>query len=177
MYAKSSHGWYFATVDYDSASLVTSTPPVPWSNPLGGFLANNYYSGIGIGPDGSAYVGFFGGIVAWRPAGSAPVSGHDAGAAASALMPDLFTVGTVNAGGLLGLNPDAGGPTRTAPVADGAFPEALNGPDQLAAVEASGDNQAEQVVRTAPPALDLDLGVLRQLDGVFALDQSSWLGQ
>jgi hypothetical protein len=31
---------------------------------------NNFYSGIGIGPDGSAYVGVFGGIVAWRPQGS-----------------------------------------------------------------------------------------------------------
>jgi hypothetical protein len=65
-YAKDHEGWYFAALDFQTGSLVARSR-VPWSNRLGGALANNFYSGLGIGPDGSAYVGVFGGIMAWRP--------------------------------------------------------------------------------------------------------------
>jgi hypothetical protein len=70
-YAKDHVGWYLAALDFQTGSLVARSD-VPWSNQLGGALANNFYSGIGIGPDGTAYVGVFGGIVAWRPGGSRP---------------------------------------------------------------------------------------------------------
>jgi hypothetical protein len=70
-YAKDHEGWYFAALDFQTGSLVVQSR-VPWSNRLGGALANNFYAGLGIGPDGSAYVGVFGGIVAWRPRGSRP---------------------------------------------------------------------------------------------------------
>ena len=65
-YAKDSQGWYYAALDFQDGSLVDQAR-IPLSNQLGGILANNFYSGIGIGPDGSAYVGVFGGILAWRP--------------------------------------------------------------------------------------------------------------
>jgi hypothetical protein len=65
-YAKDHSGWYFAALDFQTGSLVARSD-VPWSHQLGGAVANNFYSGIGIGPDGSAYVGVFGGIVVWRP--------------------------------------------------------------------------------------------------------------
>jgi hypothetical protein len=68
-YAKDHEGWYFAALDFQTGSLVTQSR-VPASDRLGGIFVNNFYSGIGIGPDGSAYVGVFGGIVAWRPQGS-----------------------------------------------------------------------------------------------------------
>ncbi len=65
-YAKDAKGWYFAALDFLDGSLVAKSR-VPLANVLGGVLANNFYSGISIGPDGSAYVGVFGGFVAWRP--------------------------------------------------------------------------------------------------------------
>jgi hypothetical protein len=65
-YAKDSQGWYYAALDFQDGSLANQAR-IPLSNRLGGLLANNFYSGIGIGPDGSAYVGVFGGILAWRP--------------------------------------------------------------------------------------------------------------
>jgi hypothetical protein len=65
-YAKDHEGWYWAALDFQTGSLVARAD-VPWSHRLGGALANNFYAGIGIGPDGSAYAGVFGGIVAWRP--------------------------------------------------------------------------------------------------------------
>jgi hypothetical protein len=65
-YAKDAKGWYLGAVDFQDGSLAAQSR-VPLSNQLGGILANNFYSGIGIGPDGSAYVGVFGGILAWRP--------------------------------------------------------------------------------------------------------------
>lgn len=65
-YAKDSQGWYYAALDFQDGSLFAKSR-VPLSNQLGGLPANNFYSGIGIGPDGSAYVGVFAGIVAWRP--------------------------------------------------------------------------------------------------------------
>ena len=65
-YAKSSEGWYWAALDFETGDIVAQSEYVPWSNFLGGILANNYYAGISIGPDGSAYVSVLGGIVAWR---------------------------------------------------------------------------------------------------------------
>lgn len=65
-YAKDAQGWYYAALDFQDGSL-TAQSRIPLSNQLGGLLANNFYSGIGIGPEGSAYVGVFGGILAWRP--------------------------------------------------------------------------------------------------------------
>ena len=65
-YAKDTRGWYWAALDFKDGSLAAKSR-VPLSNELGGVLANNFYSGIGIGPDGSAYVGVFGGVVVWRP--------------------------------------------------------------------------------------------------------------
>ena len=53
------------TVTKDGSLVAKSR--VPLSNVLGGVLANNFYSGISIGPDGSAYAAVFGGLVAWRP--------------------------------------------------------------------------------------------------------------
>jgi hypothetical protein len=64
-YAKDRIGWYWAALDFQTGALAARSR-VPWSVFLGGALANNFYSGIGIGPDGTAYVGVFGGIVAWR---------------------------------------------------------------------------------------------------------------
>jgi hypothetical protein len=65
-YAKDHQGWYWAALDYGTGSMVAQKR-VPLSDSLGGILANNYYAGIGIGPDGRAYVGTFGGFVAWGP--------------------------------------------------------------------------------------------------------------
>ena len=65
-YAKEAESWYWAALDFQDGSLAAKSP-VPLSDELGGVLANNFYSGIGIGPDGSAYAGVFGGIVVWRP--------------------------------------------------------------------------------------------------------------
>jgi hypothetical protein len=65
-YAKDAEGWYWAALSFQDGSLVANSR-VPWSNVLGGVLANNFYSGIGLGPDGSAYAGVFGGVVVWRP--------------------------------------------------------------------------------------------------------------
>jgi hypothetical protein len=86
-YAKDARGWYFAALDFRTGG-VSALSRVPLSNVVGGALANNYYSGLGIGPDGSAYVGVFGGIVAWRP-GRIP-SGRSSGA------PQVFEVGPLN---------------------------------------------------------------------------------
>jgi len=65
-YAKDSQGWYYAALDFRDGFLADQAR-IPLSNHLGGLPANNFYSGIGIGPDGSAYVGVFGGFLAWRP--------------------------------------------------------------------------------------------------------------
>jgi hypothetical protein len=64
-YAKDAQSWYWGALNFQNGSLAAQSR-VPLSKPLGGLLANNFYSGIGIGPDGSAYAGVFGGIVAWR---------------------------------------------------------------------------------------------------------------
>jgi hypothetical protein len=65
-YAKNATGWYFAALDFNTGAVVAQTP-VPWSNVAGGAIANNFYSGLMIGPNGTAYVPTLGGLVAWRP--------------------------------------------------------------------------------------------------------------
>jgi Domain of unknown function (DUF4214) len=65
-YAKNASGWYWVALSYFNGATVAATP-VPLSNEAGGVLANNYYGGITVGPDGSAYAGVFGGLVVWRP--------------------------------------------------------------------------------------------------------------
>ena len=82
-YAKDAKGWYFAALDFRDGSLVAQSR-VPLSNILGGVLANNFYSGISIGPDGSAYVGVFGGFLAWRPEQS------DSSLGAPMILPKIF---------------------------------------------------------------------------------------
>jgi hypothetical protein len=89
-YAKDARGWYFAALDFHQQGSVVALSRVPLSIPAGGVLANNYYSGLGIGPDGSAYVGVFGGIVAWRPGLAAPRSNAHA-AIFAAIGEQLFT--------------------------------------------------------------------------------------
>jgi hypothetical protein len=157
-YAKERSGWYFAAVDYATGKVVARAP-VPWSRFLGGIFANNYYSGLGIGPDGTAYVGVFGGIVAWRPVSSGSSGDGPGGGAASALPGDLFSGGTANAGG---------GPTRTDPVDAFAFPEVLFGRDWVAGVDVPGDTWAGHVLRAEstgrPAALNPDLWTSQQVD-------------
>jgi hypothetical protein len=65
-YAKDASGWYWAALSYQTGDIV-ATGRVPWSKRALGAPANNYYGGIIIGPDGTAYEGVFSGIVAWRP--------------------------------------------------------------------------------------------------------------
>jgi hypothetical protein len=65
-YAKDPSGWYWAALSYQTGDIV-ATGRVPWSKRALGAPANNYYGGLTVGPDGTAYEGVFGGIVAWRP--------------------------------------------------------------------------------------------------------------
>jgi hypothetical protein len=65
-YGKDARGWYFAALDFQTGKIVAKSY-VPASKILGGVLANNFYGGLTVGPDGSAYAGVLGGIVAWRP--------------------------------------------------------------------------------------------------------------
>jgi hypothetical protein len=65
-YAKDAKGWYWAALDFRTGAIVAQSR-VPWSDILSGALANNFYGGLTVGPDGSAYAGVFGGLVAWRP--------------------------------------------------------------------------------------------------------------
>jgi hypothetical protein len=94
-YAKDARGWYFAAL-----GSVVALSRVPLSVPLGGVLANNYYSGLGIGPDGSAYVGVFGGVLAWRPGLAARRS--DAHAAIFATIGEQLITGVDLVSGIKG---------------------------------------------------------------------------
>ncbi len=71
-YAKDRQGWYWAALDYRTGSVYKRADVVSWSSLVGGEYANNYYAGISIGPDGTASVSVFGGIVSWKR-GRAPV--------------------------------------------------------------------------------------------------------
>jgi len=65
-YAKDAIGWYFAAVDYKTGQLIEKMP-IPRTGIFAiGALANNFYGGIGIGPNGTIYAGVFGGILSWR---------------------------------------------------------------------------------------------------------------
>ncbi len=70
-YAKDARGWFWAALDFQTGAIVARSP-VRLSNILGGALANNFYGGLTVGPDGSAYAGVLGGIVAWRPRDHSP---------------------------------------------------------------------------------------------------------
>ena len=59
-------GWYWAALDFATGTVITRSESVPRSHILGGALANHYYSGLSIGPNGTAYVGVSGGIVSWQ---------------------------------------------------------------------------------------------------------------
>ena len=65
-YAKDRRGWYWAALSYQTGDIVAKQR-IPWSKVALGAPANNYYGGLTVGPDGTAYEGVFGGIVAWRP--------------------------------------------------------------------------------------------------------------
>jgi len=66
-YAKDAKGWYWAALDFGTGNIVAKSY-VPWSHILGGALANNFYGGLTVGPDGSAYAGVFGGLAPSEPA-------------------------------------------------------------------------------------------------------------
>jgi hypothetical protein len=59
-YAKDAEGWYFAGLDYVTGDILV-TKRVGRSS-----LLNNFYAGIGIGPDHNVYLSVFFGIVAWK---------------------------------------------------------------------------------------------------------------
>ena len=65
-YAKDRRGWYWAALSYQTGDIVAKAY-IPWSKVARRRPANNYYGGLTVGPDGTAYEGVFGGIVAWRP--------------------------------------------------------------------------------------------------------------
>jgi hypothetical protein len=65
-YAKDHKSWYFAAADFQSGKII-SKKRISSSNVLKGSLANNFYSGLNIGPDQSVYIGVIGGIAVWRP--------------------------------------------------------------------------------------------------------------
>ncbi len=73
-YAKDAHGWYWAAVSYQNGQVVAKGR-IPQSKNKGcalvkgGELGNNFYGGITVAPNGTAYAGVLGGIVAWRPRG------------------------------------------------------------------------------------------------------------
>lgn len=64
-YAKDSKSWFFAALDYRTGKIFSKVRLS--QGILVDLLANNFYSGLNIGPDKTAYVGVLGGIVAWRP--------------------------------------------------------------------------------------------------------------
>lgn len=53
-------GYYWSAIDYRTGKTV-------WNKYAGsGFLYNNNYSGLGLGPDGTAYLGVIGGIISLK---------------------------------------------------------------------------------------------------------------
>ena len=68
-YAKDTNGWYWAALDFETGQLVQPPLYVKFTNP--GQLKepnNNWYAGLTVGPDGSAYLSVFGGLTVWRKA-------------------------------------------------------------------------------------------------------------
>ncbi len=55
-----SQGYYWSAIDFRNGKTV-------WNKYAGsGFLFNNNYAGLGLGPDGTAYLGVIGGIASLR---------------------------------------------------------------------------------------------------------------
>jgi hypothetical protein len=184
-YAKDARGWYWAALDFRTGAIVAKSY-VPWSHIVGGALANNWYSGLTIGPDGSAYAGVFGGIVAWRPGRSTTFGGGGAGTATNPITPGLFALGLANIDAVFGFLTDAefgwwhfragSGLNGMAPGVAFAFSEALFGWDRLAGFLDSGPNQFDWFARSAPLLFSLDLWPLEQLDDGFTFGPASWRG-
>jgi hypothetical protein len=65
-YAKDEKSWYFGAVDFISGELCNKARVSPTGIMAGDYLANNFFSGVGIGRDKSAYVPTIGGICVWR---------------------------------------------------------------------------------------------------------------
>lgn len=64
-YAKDKKGWYFAAVSYWNGKIQNKVRIPKSSQFFGSVLANNFYAGIAIGPEGTVYVGVTGGLLAW----------------------------------------------------------------------------------------------------------------
>ncbi|MFA5960480.1 MAG: hypothetical protein WC785_08175 [Tatlockia sp.] len=64
-FAKDAKSWYFATLDFHRGK-VTEKVRIATTGVLAGSLANNFFSGAGIGFDGSAYIPTIGGMTVWR---------------------------------------------------------------------------------------------------------------
>lgn len=64
-YAKDAKSWYFASLDFETGE-VRNKARVPTTGLLAGSLANNFFAGVGIGRDKSAYIPTLGGITVWR---------------------------------------------------------------------------------------------------------------
>ncbi|MDP1879321.1 MAG: hypothetical protein Q8K60_00100 [Parachlamydiaceae bacterium] len=64
-YAKDSKSWYFASLDFEKGKIRNKVR-VSTTGILAGDLANNFFAGIGIGRDNSAYIPTLGGITVWR---------------------------------------------------------------------------------------------------------------
>lgn len=65
-YAKDARGWYWAAVNYQTGAVVAKRR-IPWSRTRSGELANNFYGGLTVAGNGTAYAGVLGGIVSWAP--------------------------------------------------------------------------------------------------------------
>jgi hypothetical protein len=65
-YGKDARGWHWTELD-DQTGQKAKKMYIPLSKMLGGAWANNFYGGITIGPDGTAYAGALGGSVALLP--------------------------------------------------------------------------------------------------------------
>jgi hypothetical protein len=162
-YAKDARGWYFAALDFQQGSVVALSR-VPLSIPVGGVLANNYYSGLGIGPDGSAYVGVYGGIVAWRPGLAARRS--DAHAAILAVIDEQL---------LTGVDPVSGIKADAAVAANSsAVPPSGGQSDPLPPLVNSGIRRVREAQTGAPIALGDDISCLLTLQ---ALDPLPFYGR
>jgi hypothetical protein len=162
-YAKDARGWYFAALDFRIGSVVALSR-VPLSIPIGGVLAHNYYSGLGIGPDGSAYVGVFGGVVAWRPGLAARRS--DAHAAIFATLGEQLFAGVDMVNGIKG--------HAAVAVNSPAIPPS-GGPSDLLSPMVNSEIRPVRMVQTGPQiALGDDLSSLLTLQ---ALDPLSFPGR
>ncbi|MFZ6759574.1 hypothetical protein ACO0K9_20395 [Undibacterium sp. Ji50W] len=67
-YAKDADGWYWAALDFETGQLFKRSATIEFlkGGIVGETLANNYYAGLSIGPDGNAYLSVLGGFVIWQ---------------------------------------------------------------------------------------------------------------